>query len=758
MKKFTTTTALVAISALFLLAGTQQADAALSKADQGCRKTIAKGFGKLAATANKTIAGCHKSRNKGKIVPGTDCNDLVAADVKGKVAKAAAKLTAGVAKKCLESGDKAISGDFVESYLSCPEPCGTDLALSNPLNNLTDLGSCLACLGGDVSEGYNTQVLGSPDPLNFSSPSDSGCASAVAKGYGKLVATMVKDRTGCQKGADKTGDGDTIVCSTSDAKGKIAKALGKAEAGLDKKCLAADLVNVASCATDSMPNLKDCLEIESNAMADELFAASYALAATICPTGVDSTLLAGVAPDGTIGRSSLKTGWSGVGHSADLPHGYKTRINVDCGVGATPPCGDCTVTGAKTTGEAAYNLRCRDRPSRVCIMSSGLCRNNISQSCSVPFGIDPSCPGTQLCDAYFFEPTYCTGGTVPEALCTDDSQCLGCASCGFGGSAIPDGVCEGCPGVGNCDVILSPPLPLSAGSVPVCVISRLDTDYSGTVNNESGSANIGIGLRSRVYTGITVTQPCPTCVGDTTFDDGVQDGTCLGGPSDGTICDGQGEDATFGVVSLDCPPDPLTNISGLGLVIKLEATTGAATLPYDNTCDAPLDSLQCPCGTCSGDPTYPCRNDAECAAQGFGTCTSFGAGTARKQNACGDGVCSPDPAKPGMGYCPGGPSVTNCDGAVKANGDGYIGCKTDFDCTALNLACPGGDCGTCSLSEQRSCFLNPIALNGIADPDNPLLATTFCVPPASSVSLNDASGLPGPGRVLLDSIPERTYD
>ena len=82
MKKFTTTTALVAISALFLLAGAQQADAALSKADQGCRGTIAKGFGKLAATADKTIAGCHKSRNKGKIGSGTDCNDLVAADVK----------------------------------------------------------------------------------------------------------------------------------------------------------------------------------------------------------------------------------------------------------------------------------------------------------------------------------------------------------------------------------------------------------------------------------------------------------------------------------------------------------------------------------------------------------------------------------------------------------------------------------------------------------------------------------------------------
>jgi hypothetical protein len=717
MKKFTTTTALVAISALFLLAGAQQADAALSKADQGCRQTIAKGFSKLAATANKTIAGCHKSRNKLKIGAGTDCNDLVAADLKGKVAKAAAKLTAGVAKKCPESGDKAISGDFVGSYLSCPEPCGTDLALSNPLADSTDLGSCLACLGGDVSEGYNGLVMGSPDPLALSKE-DSGCASAVAKGYGKLVATMVKDRTGCQKGADKTGDGDTIVCSTSDAKGKIAKALGKAVAGLDKKCPAADLVNVASCATDSMPNLKTCLEIESNAMADELFAASYALAATICPTGVDNTLLAGVAPGGTIGRSSLKTGWTGVGHSADLPHGYKTRLNVDCGVGASPPCGDCTVTGAKRTGDAAYNLRCRADRKQVCTITTGQCADDTLISCSNGFGLDVACPGSGFCVA----------------------------------------IDPACPGVGNCDIILSPPLPLSAGSVPVCVVSRLATDYSGTVNNESGSANIAITLRSSVYTGINVTQPCPICVGDVTFDDGVKDGTCSGGPGDGLSCDAHGEDATFGVVSIDCPPDPLADITGQGLIINLEATTGAATLAYENTCEAPLNAYQCACGVCSGDGTYPCRNNTECSDAGLGACTSFGQGTARKPNGCSDAVCSPDPANPGMGICLAGPSVTNCDGAVKANGDGYIGCDTDFDCSSLDEVCPGGDCGNCTLTEDRSCFLDPIVLSGVPDPDNPLLATTFCVPPASSVSVNNASGLPGAGRVLLDSLPERTYD
>ncbi len=181
-------------------------------------------------------------------------------------------------------------------------------------------------------------------------------------------------------------------------------------------------------------------------------------------------------------------------------------------------------------------------------------------------------------------------------------------------------------------------------------------------------------------------------------------------------------------------------------------------MAYENTCDAPLNAFDCACGVCSGDGTFPCRNDTECSDAGLGTCTSFGQGTARKPNGCSDAVCSPDPANPGMGYCAAGPSVTNCDGALKANGDGYIGCSSDFDCDQLASECPGNDCGDCTLNEDRSCFLDPIALNGIPDSDNPMLATTFCIPPAASVSVNNASGLPGAGRVTLDSIPQRTYD
>ena len=109
----------------------------------------------------------------------------------------------------------------------------------------------------------------------------------------------------------------------------------------------------------------------------------------------------------------------------------------------------------------------------------------------------------------------------------------------------------------------------------------------------------------------------------------MKNGTCQDGANNGNPCDVQGYSATFAAgannqgLSLDCPPAPLGNISGSGLNIPLELTTGASSLPFDNQCDSPLGFLDCACGQCSGDTSLPCRNDAECALAGAGTCTSI---------------------------------------------------------------------------------------------------------------------------------------
>jgi hypothetical protein len=44
-----------------------------------------------------------------------------------------------------------------------------------------------------------------------------------------------------------------------------------------------------------------------------------------------------------------------------------------------------------------------------------------------------------------------------------------------------------------------------------------------------------------------------------------------------------------------------------------------------------------------------------------------------------------------------------------------------------------------------------------ANPQNPLLAATFCVPPTGSIFVNARDGLPGPARALIDASVEPAY-
>ena len=208
-------------------------------------------------------------------------------------------------------------------------------------------------------------------------------------------------------------------------------------------------------------------------------------------------------------------------------------------------------------------------------------------------------------------------------------------------------------------------------------------------------------------------------------------------------------------MSLDCPPGQLDNISGSGLYIPLDLTTGASSLAFENACDAPLGFLECACGQCSGDTSLPCRNDGECAAAGAGSCTSIGAGVARVPNDCSDGDCFD--LGDGKGTCLAGPVDTFCDGLLDADGEGFIGCTNNTDCAAVGSNCPGNDCGTCTETRQRSCFVNPIVAQGTPDTENPITVSTFCLPPTNNAAINGTSGSPGPVRVTVDQLTTLRY-
>jgi hypothetical protein len=303
-----------------------------------------------------------------------------------------------------------------------------------------------------------------------------------------------------------------------------------------------------------------------------------------------------------------------------------------------------------------------------------------------------------------------------------------------------------------CHCYFGPPLPLLSGNAPTCLLNRVDA-VGGNADVDAGSGTIDLNLAALVHLGITTLSPCPPCIDDATPGDGTREGTCAGGRNDGQPCDAQSANTTFpapegGRHSLDCFPSADTNISGDGLEVDIALTTGRTELAADLPCSElpELESLRCPCRTCSDDGTKACSSDDECAAIGAGSCANPSSPQVLP-NACTDGVCQGD--ERGEGQCAAGPDDLFCDGITRADGSGLIQCSTNADCASETL---GADGGECSLSKRRECYPDPIVSQGAASPVAPLGAAAYCAPPTNSQGINSVAGLPGPGRLIYQSV------
>jgi hypothetical protein len=238
---------------------------------------------------------------------------------------------------------------------------------------------------------------------------------------------------------------------------------------------------------------------------------------------------------------------------------------------------------------------------------------------------------------------------------------------------------------------------------------------------------------------------------DVTAGDGVRDGTCVGQGSlnAGEACDVDAENRSFpwidgqpgGGASLDCFPSSGLNVSGSGLRIELNLTTGTQNLTASVPCGfPPLLPDTCTCGVCTGDASLPCSSDTVCANAGAGTCAALGAQQAYSDQCAGAGVCND--AGGGEALCAEGPNNGFCDGALRGDGEPFVQCNSNADCAVYTQ-----DIGLCTLSRQRECFLSTITAQGNADPDYPVGVTTFCIAKTSNPGINTVAGLPGPGRV-----------
>lgn len=679
MTKTTLVKTLALFAAVAFVTTATTADAQMTKGDAKCRATIAKTTGKLAATIDKAIGKCHKDRLKGKVGPATDCNNSAVADTKGKISKAAQKLrdsVGGVKDKCKDKKTGAVFTDVLAAYPSCPSPGDTsdDGGATSGIDSFSELAECMIALATKVSELTASEILGSPDTTVITSTNKAAkaaikCHGSIAKAYGKLVATIVKERAKCQKGVDKALGPISWACGGTDPKGKILKASTKLNASIDKACIdGPTMLNALDSCGDTAAQLKDCI---ANTIAPKSGAGLVAMAYELpgaCPTGVTLTINSGNGDQLT--DTALDVGWNGLGHGVDVIDGFDGAVNLAC----DGDCQNCAVTVDPTPG----NCRCSNDETVVC-----------TQPFTAP-GTDPAC------------------GPGNECIC-----------------------------------LLGPPLPLSASGVPVCVINKISEELVGTADAGTGESDTTVSLRSVVHATpgaapLSVVNPCPSCVS----------GTCNAGKRAGLSC--SGNDAThptFGGTSYDCPPDSANNVSGNGLAITLDLVSGTTSLGFDVPC-ATFPTLTCACQVCSGDTSLPCNSDSECAAAGAGTCSSAGAGAAPLPNGCTDGVCTDN--GDGTGSCGAGPVNNFCDGQLRANGDGYLTCSSDADCDTLDSVCDGGDCGSCVAFGNRSCYVDPIEASGQAGLNGAFLVSTFCNPPTSSSSINEATGNPGAGRVQLD--------
>jgi len=311
---------------------------------------------------------------------------------------------------------------------------------------------------------------------------------------------------------------------------------------------------------------------------------------------------------------------------------------------------------------------------------------------------------------------------------------------------------ENCGGE-MCVCYFGPPMPLSAGNVPTCVLNSLADNPTGTGDVDLGIGMVHLHLAEKVFLGLSLTQPCPLCVNDPHPADGVREGTCVGGLNDTQSCDQQAYNSTFppptgALYSLDCFPEAGANITGPGLLIPIDLTTGRSELRAEVPCtsDGPGSEISCPCHVCSGDDKIACNRDADCSAAGAGTCSAIGNGASPAPNECIDNQCAASDGQEST--CATGPDDTWCDLLVRADGRGLIACATNADCSPLNI---GVDAGNCTISERRSCLPDPIVTSGHAHPVVPVAAGTFCSPPTSSAGVNQAVGLPGPGSLILQT-------
>jgi hypothetical protein len=624
---------------------------------------------------------------------------------------------------------------------------------------------------------------------------DTKCRATVAKNVVKLGSTISKAFDGCIKDRVKNLTGACATTATADLKSKVAgtKAkLAEAVGGAKTKCLLPDhalsLAEHQICGTPNGAAITDFSSVATcvNDITDKnierwrnaIMSPNYALAAGDIGKCINAIAKNATKLFSTIQKEQSKAqntsdkalGDSNYNNPGD-PSGKIGTATTGLASGITSAC------SVLTPADWAVVRACDDDLTGVidCVTDKttaagqGLVASAYDQPGSCPASVEvkihhggqggADLGATELDVGWtgfghdadviddFVGAVDISCGAAPD----DCTTCSATASCSEGNCRCSNSITTLCTqpfgedgigveecGAADCRLFFGPSLPLSAAGTPTCVVNEIVSELVNTANIATGESDTAIDNVAIVHLGINQAQPCPTCVAS----------LCDGGARDGLACSIDGT-SPFGDVSYDCPPDALDNISGAGLQISLDLTDDAVSMPFALACDSPLGAFACACSTCSLDNSVPCNSNAECSGLGLGVCRVDGlhGGVSRQPNGCNDLTCNDQGGE--EGECNAGPNDLYCDGFLKGSGGGIITCASNTDCSAGTTGVVGG-AGNCSLTEPRSCFLDPIDVDGTPGSEGAVLVSNFCSPPTASGAVNGAAGTPGPARLSLD--------
>ncbi len=223
----------------------------VSEADsEKCRATILTASAGYADARAKSLSKCEDRILAGKLDAATVCSADSATNA--RIDKAAAKLhlkidaaCGGRDRACGDGGDDVDLTSAGWGSGSCPDIAQSGCTM--PINNCSDVASCLECIGDAATTGSLNLVAGEMNVTPSRSRDVASCQRAAVKQYGKLFSARVKYGSRCWRNVIKgkalapcpvPGDGRTgeVLDAATD---KFVSSVCQACGGSDRACDAA---------------------------------------------------------------------------------------------------------------------------------------------------------------------------------------------------------------------------------------------------------------------------------------------------------------------------------------------------------------------------------------------------------------------------------------------------------------------------------------------------------------------------------------